>query len=315
VSGAARPRTDWRRLGGLAAGLAVLAFLAYALVDGWSKVSDYDWQLDPPLFALGLAVLIAFYWTSGIGYGAIIERLHQPAPPGRITLSIWARSLLGRYVPGSVLMVVSRVVLSAEQGVPKRVSLAAIAYEQALSLGVAASGAVAFVALYSDLGHGGELWLLGLVPLVLLALHPRVFGPASSWALRKAKREPIAKLLSGGEVAALVGWYLLIAGLLVIGIWLIVRAAAGPEIGGPGLVGLGFLLAYAVAIVLVIFPSGLGVRDGAFALALAQSEGVSGGVAVTLSVGVRLVLMVVELAFVGAVVVAGRRVPRPEPDG
>jgi uncharacterized membrane protein YbhN (UPF0104 family) len=310
---AARPRTDWRRLGGLAAGVAVLGFLGYALVDGWSKVSEYDWELDPPLFALGLAALIAFYWTSGIGYGAIVERLHQPAPPGRVTLSIWARSLLGRYVPGSVLMVVSRVVLSAERGVPKRVSLAATAYEQALSLGVAAAGAVAFIALYSDLGKGGELWLLGLVPLVLLALHPRVFGPASSWALRKARREPMAKLLTGGQVAALVGWYLVIAGLLVAGVWLIVRSAAGPEVGGPGLVGLGFLLAYAVAIVLVIFPSGLGVRDGAFALALSQN--VSGAVAVTLSVGVRLVLMVVELAFVAAVVVAGRRAPRPEPGG
>jgi hypothetical protein len=268
-------------------------------------VSAYDWRLQPALFAAGLAVLVAFYWASGVGYGAIVDRLHAPAPPRRVTLSIWARSLLGRYVPGSVLMVVSRVVMSHAHGVPRRASLAATAYEQALSLGVAAAGAVAFVALYSDLGHGGELWLLALVPAGLVMLHPRIFGPLSSWALRRAKREPLARLLSARQVAVLAGWYVLIALLLMVGVWLVVRAAGGAAVGDVGLVGLGFLLAYAVAIVAFVFPSGLGVRDGAFALALAQN--VPGSVAVALSVGVRMVLMVVELAFVAAVVVAGRR--------
>ncbi|MND02415.1 hypothetical protein D3C83_217960 [compost metagenome] len=52
----------------------------------------------------------------------------------------------------------------------------------------------------------------------------------------------------------------------------------------------------------------------AFALALAQN--VPSGVAVALSIGVRVVLMVVELAFIAAVVVAGRRaMVAPEPDG
>ena len=311
---AARSRLDLRRIGGIAAACAVLAFLGYALVDGWSKVSEHEWHLEPALLGLGLVVLLVFYWVGGVAYGAMIDRLHPPGPPARVTMSIWARSLLGRYVPGGVLMVVGRVMMGAEQGVSKRASLAATVYEQALSLGVAAVGAVVFVALYSDLGHGESLWLLGLIPFALVLLHPRVFGPLSAWALRKARREPLDELLSGRQVAQMAGLYAVDAALLVVGVWLIVRAAGGPDVGGPGVVGLGFLLAYAVSIVLVIFPSGLGVRDGAFALALAQN--VPGSVAVALSVGVRVVLMVVELAFIAAVVVAGRRaMVAPEPDG
>lgn len=57
--------------------------------------------------------------------------------------------------------------------------------------------------------------------------------------------------------------------------------------------------------VLVIFPSGLGVRDGAFALALAQN--VPQGVAVALSASARLLLTVVELAVVGAIALWARR--------
>jgi len=294
----------WRRWGGLAAGLLVLGFLGYALADGWSAFSDYDWDLRPGLVVAGVVVLLAFYLASGLGYGAIVDRLHHPGPPARVTLSIWARSLLGRYVPGNVLMVLGRVVLSHERGVPRRVSLAATVYEQAISLGIAAAAGVAFVAIHGDAGDG-RLWLLGLVPLGLVALHPRVFGPLSASLLRRAGREPLPRLIAARPLAGLAAWYAFVAGLLGVGVWLLVRSAAGAEAGGPAFVGLAFLLSFAVSMLAFVFPSGLGVREGAFALALSQN--VPGSVAVALSVGVRLGLTLVELAFIAAVVLAGRR--------
>ena len=297
-------RSPWRRWGGLAAGLLVLGFLGWALVDGWSTVSSYDWSLEPGILVLGILVLLVFYVTSALGYGAIIDRLHHPGPPALVTLSIWARSLLGRYVPGNVLMVLGRVVLSHERGVPRRASLAATVYEQALSVGVAAAGAVIFIAVYEGSGDR-RLWLLALVPLGLLLLHPRFFGPISAWLLRRAGREPLPRLLAPRPLASLLGWYAGIAALLGVGIWLLVRSAAGAEAGGPAFVGLAFLLSFAISMIAFVFPSGLGVREGAFALALAQN--VPGSVAVALSVGARLVLTLVELAFIGAVVLIERR--------
>ena len=294
-----------RRWGGLAAGLLVFAFLGWALVDGWSAVSEYDWNLDPPTLALGGLVLAVFYLFAGIGYGAIQDTLHHPGPPARVTLSIWARSLLGRYVPGNVLMLVSRVVLAYERGVPRRITLAATAYEQLLTVGVAAIGGVVFVAVYeSDDGGDARLWLLALVPLGLILLHPRIFGPLTTWALRKAGREPLPRLIPVRPLLTLLAWYAATAGLLSIGIWLVVRSAGGAEVGGPGFVGLAFLLSFAVSMVAFIFPSGLGVREGAFALALAQN--VPTGVAVALSVGVRLVLTIVELVVISIIVLVGR---------
>jgi hypothetical protein len=297
-------RSPWRRWGGLAAGLLVLGFMAWALVDGWSTVSSYDWDLEPGILVLGVLVLLAFYLTSALGYGAIVDRLHHPGPRPLVTLSIWARSLLGRYVPGNVLMVLGRVVLSHEQGVPRRVTLAATVYEQALSLGVAAAGGVIWIAAFAG-GGDARLWLLALVPLGLVLLDPRLFGPASSWLLRKAGREPLPRLLATRPLLGLLGWYAGIAVLGGLGIWLLVRSAAGAEAGGPAFVGLAFLLSFAISMIAFVFPSGLGVREGAFALALAQN--VPGGVAVALSVGSRLVLSLVELAFIGGVVLLERR--------
>jgi glycosyltransferase 2 family protein len=296
-------RSRLRRWGGLAAGLLVLGFMAWTLVDGWSTVSSYDWELQPGLLAAGIVVLLAFYLASALGYGAIVDRLHHPGPPALVTLSIWARSLLGRYVPGNVLMVLGRVVLSHERGVPRRVTLAATVYEQALSLGVAAAGGLAWLGLFG--GGDRRLWLLALVPLGLVLLDPRVFGPVSAWLLRKAGREPLPRLLATRPLVGLLGWYAGIAVVGGLGVWLLVRSAAGAEAGGPAFVGLAFLLSFAVAMIAFIFPSGLGVREGAFALALAQN--VPGSVAVALSVGTRLMLTVVELAFIGGVVLLERR--------
>jgi hypothetical protein len=294
----------WRRWGGLAAGVLVLGFLGWALVDGWSTVSEYDWDIEPGVLSLGVIVIGLFYLASGVGYGAIVDRLHAEGPPPRTTLSIWARSLLGRYVPGKFLMVVSRVVMSYDHGVPRRVTVAATVYEQLLTLGVAAAGSVVFVVLFGTAG-AVQVWLLALLPLGLLVLHPRVFGPMSAWLLKKVRREPLPVLLTPRPLAALIGWYTVIAFLLCVGVWLLVRSAAGPEAGSPVFVGLAFLVSFAISVIAFLFPSGLGVREGAFALALAQN--VPTGVAVALSVGTRLVMTLVELAFIAVVVLVDRR--------
>ncbi len=95
------------------------------------------------------------------------------------------------------------------------------------------------------------------------------------------------------------------AALLAVGIWLFVRGLGGPGTGSVPFVGGAFLFAFAVSMLAVVVPSGLGIRDGAFALALSQH--VPGGVAVALSVGSRLALTVVEVAVVGATLLAARR--------
>ena len=293
-----------RRALGLAAGLLILVFLGLGVAKGWDRVSRYDWRFEPVTAAGGFAALLGLYAMGALGYVLILERLVGRRVPRRRLAAVWARSLLGRYVPGNVLMVASRLVLGREAGIGRKVSIAASVYEQTLSLGTTAVGGVILVVAYGTRSVGSAAWLVALVPLGLVVLHPRLFGPLTTWLFARLGREPLDVLLSGRQLAALLAWYAVMAVLLGLGVALIVRSAV-PGAGPLAYVGLSFLASFVVSMLAFIFPSGLGVREGVFALAL--SRHLPGGVAIAASTGVRLVLTLAELLFVAAAVLVDRR--------
>jgi len=300
---AARRPALRRRLGLLAAALVAL-FLAAALVDRWSEVRGYRWDPEPALLVAAAVALLAFYAASGAGYVAVVEALAPSRPPRAAMLRVWAVSLLGRYVPGSVLLVLGRLELGRDAGVPRRVSLAATVYEQALGLGVAAVASLLFVLRWGPLGSSWGVAAVAAVPALLVLLHPRVMGPVSARLLRRAGRPPLARLIPARRVLALAAWYAGTATLLGLSVWLTLRGL-GADAGSPAFVGGAFLFSFALSMLLVVFPSGLGVREGVFALALAQN--VPGGVAVALAAGCRVALTLAELAFVAAVALVAQR--------
>lgn len=299
------PRSKVRRIAGLVAGLVILGFLAWALASGWHSVSEYHWELSWG-WLLGGAMLVALqYLLFGAAYVVLVERLADRRVDRSSMLAAWARSLLGRYVPGNFLMVASRTVLAGEAGVSKRVAFAATVYEQVLLLAAAAVGSVTFLVLYGGGDQGVWVWFTVAVPVLIVLLDPRVFRRLSTWALLRAGREPLRIFLSTRRVAGLFVLYGLTALILAAGVWALVHSAVGSEAGGPAFVGLAFLLSFVVSMIAFVFPSGIGVREGVFALVL--SRNVPFSVAVALAAGARLVITLIELSFVGAVALVARQ--------
>jgi hypothetical protein len=294
-----------RRALGAAATLAVVVALGWTLADGWSTVTAHDWELRPG-WLVGAAVLLTLgYGLAAEAYALVVGELHPEAVAARAALRRqWTVSILGRYVPGNVLMVAGRMELARGTGVPRRVALAASTYEQILMLGASALGALAFVAYYGDLGRGGAIWLVAAVPLLFVLLHPTVMQRASGWALRKVGREPLTSVLTGRQATGLFLLYALVQALVGLATWMIVRGTAGPA--GDALWGtLAYQLAFTLSMLAFIFPAGLGVRDGVLALALAQELPTE--VAVAAAVLVRLAMTMFEIAFVAVVSALGRR--------
>jgi uncharacterized membrane protein YbhN (UPF0104 family) len=123
--------------------------------------------------------------------------------------------------------------------------------------------------------------------------------------LGRLGRPPLTAVLTARQTLRLFGLYATVQAAVGVSAWMIVRGTAGPAVGDAVFGMLAFSLAFTVSMLAFIFPSGLGVRDGVLALALAQR--LPGEVAVAVAVLVRLALTLTELAYVAAVSVRRRQ--------
>ncbi len=125
---APRPNRRHQILVGAFGALAVAA-LAYALWRNWDTVSDYEWHLQPAWLIGGGALVILSYTWQGLTYCRSVEWLSPQHPPITVHLAIWAKSLIARYIPGNVMLVIGRAVMALEGFLPRRTILAVTVYE------------------------------------------------------------------------------------------------------------------------------------------------------------------------------------------
>jgi hypothetical protein len=200
-------------------------------------------------------------------------------------------------------MVAGRLVYGREAGVPAKISLTASVYEQVTMLASAALAATAFL-VWEGRGWSPLFWSVLVVPLGLVLLDPAILGRVAEWGLARTGRSAEIVLLPRRQVLAVLAWFSFTMALLGAGTGLGIEAVAGPVEGGVPFLGLGYLLAWAVSMLAFVFPSGLGLREGAFAVVL--SRHLPGPAAVSLAAASRLVVTGVELVVVAALVAAGR---------
>ena len=282
--------------------VAIVYFLGAYLVRSWSTVKDYHWTLRPGWLAASGVVFLAFYVLQALAWWLLLRgfALHSPFP---VAMSTWGKSILARYVPGNVFMFVGRAWMSHGQGLPVDKVSAAMVYEQALGL-CSALVAVAVLFPFWETDRGYTALSLLAIPLFIVLLHPRVFRPLSSWALRRLHREPLDVTLGFGAVMALL-WYYVAAWMVAgTGAWLLARAVTGLGVGSLPLVIVAYALSFVVGMAAFVFPSGIGVREAVLTASL--SRHLPGGVALAWALLLRLWVTAIELLFVGLAVAAER---------
>src|SRR6201995_5428976 len=190
--GSKPPRSRGVRLA-LQIGLAVLifGFLVLTVIDQWSEIQSEGVHFHVIWLIPAVIILPLFFVISALGWDITLRFLGPQSGIGRAQVA-WGQPLLARYVPGSVLYVLGRVLLSERAGVPRRITVASIVYEQAISATSAIVVAAYFIIKHPDLQGDPIRWaVLLLIPLPILILSPRVFRPLSDKALRAFGREPL----------------------------------------------------------------------------------------------------------------------------
>jgi hypothetical protein len=202
--------------------------------------------------------------------------------------------------------VVGRVVMAERLGVSRRVCLASMVYELGLALSAAVLVGAYFVITMPALEHVSVRYaVVAVVPLALVTLHPRVFRPVANAIFRKLGRAPLPATLSFTRVVVLLAVYVL--SWAAVGTGVFAFASALHPVGAADFpyVAAAQAVAFGVAVVTFVAPSGLGTRDAALAAALAVVLPLA--VATAIAVAFRLFQIAVELGFVGVVALIARR--------
>lgn len=244
-------------------GLAVLlAALGYALRGTWAEAAPRLRSADPLLLLGAILVVAASYLVFVLGWVWLL-RSYAIRVPYSVALQSEMVSMLAKYIPGGVWTPVARVVALRRFGrFDTRLVLASIALEAGLSalagvfvflVGLPLAG-VADVPLVPILAFGAVLAVL---------VHPSVFGAIASRVLRPFGGGDVPRL-PYPRMLAVLGFYTAFWPLGGAGLFLLLRSVGAdpspwtiPFLGGAAAIGA------IVAVLSVIAPSGLGVREAA----------------------------------------------------
>lgn len=303
------PRSRKVRLA-LQIGLVVVIFgsLVYTVVDQWSTIQNEGVHFHVVWLLPAIVILPAFFVISALGWDLTLRFLGYPLGFGRAQVA-WGQPLLARYVPGSVLYVLGRILLSEKAGVPRRITIASIVYEQAISATSAIVVASYFIIKHPDLQGDPIRWgVLLLIPAAIALLHPKVFGPLANWALGKFGREPLPEVISLRGVIALIVFYSMNWVVVSFGIYCVARSVTYIPPEDILLVGSAQAIGYFAALITLVAPAGLGVKDAAFAWAVkAALPSKSFALGSLIAIVLRFVMTVAELIYVAGVTALGRR--------
>ncbi|MHB0866935.1 MAG: lysylphosphatidylglycerol synthase domain-containing protein [Thermoleophilia bacterium] len=283
----------------------VFFFLGRKIYTDWPQIRSYPWDFDVPWLIASIIFLIVMYMGHAFTWLLILLRFKHPVPvlPG---LYVWFKSLIARYVPGNVLMVLGRVIMIEPYGVPKRISLTSVAYEQAMLLATATTVIAVALPFWPKLqSFSSFIWLVLIVPpIAIIMLHPKILDLLGNWVLRKAGRETIEDFLPFTDIVWIFCLYAILWVVAGLGLFAMASAVTNMEFAHLPIVIASAPLAWLISVMFFISPSGLGVREGVYAYTLDfafENAGVASAFAILIRFWQTLLEVVVVLVVMGLV--------------
>jgi uncharacterized membrane protein YbhN (UPF0104 family) len=307
-----------RRIIGAVRVLAVVAivyFVVATTVAQWHDVRATFHRLSWPVVALSLAAALLAIGATALSWRAALADLGYRVPVASAA-QVLLVGQLGKYLPGSVWSYVMQMELGRRAGIPR--SRAFLASLVMTGLGITTGLAIGALGLPGTLRTSHDttarvaFWVtLLLLPVALACAHPRVLSRLVHLVLRLFRREPLDAPLTWRGVLATMLWSAVGYAGFGVHLWLLAGTQARPGIGGLGSCVVAIALAISVSTVVVIAPSGIGVREFLIAIALV-GFGVPFGTAYGIALASRLIATVGDVIAAGLAAITGvRRIHRP----
>lgn len=297
----------------LAAVLVFLGCITWAVRGSFHDAGNDLRHANLALFVLACAVLAVYYLLFVVGWMRILADwdIHLSYPAA---LRAEMVSMLAKYVPGGVWTPAARVVAARRAGVT---DAALVTVSMLIEAGISAvAGVMVFVIslAWVDRSHAPIVPLVAFAVVVGALVQPQVFRPLLTRVLRRFGYTEELPPLRPPTMAFLLVFYSFTWVVGGAALWLLLRSVgAHPDM--QSIVYLGGVAAVGaiVAVLVVIAPSGLGVREGTmYGLMLAV---VPKGAALGATLLNRVAITLVELLLlvVGGLILRARGEEDDEP--
>lgn len=278
----------------------VFAAAAYAIFTQWPEVKATVfamawWQWSAALVLLVPGVLLGMMMWRVILLG-ILNSDHAAGIHRSGLNKIYLVGQLGKYVPGSVWAFVLQMELGRKQGLGRAQVFVASLISTGITVGASlVVGALALPALGDK--EPALRWLYVLLPVVILAMHPRIVTFLVNLVLKIFRRAPLptpirAKIMIQSFILG-VGMYACFG----VHLWLLSSHEAGLEFSTLFFLTGALALGMTTGVVAFLLPAGIGAREAIVALALASF--MTGGAATAIALLSRLLFTVADLLCVG----------------
>jgi uncharacterized membrane protein YbhN (UPF0104 family) len=293
---------------GLLIGAVAGAFVVATVIRDRQAIGDALADASLGWIAVGLALAALGMIAIALPWRRALRLVGSDLPWGQLVARYFVGEI-GKYLPGGVWPIVGRGELAHRYRVRRSAAYGSVALSLlALYLGalfVVVAGVP--VLLGGDDGTGPIVVVL-LLPLGLIALHPRVLGRVVEVVERIAGRPLDLVVPSWRASVALVALYVPAWLLIGTATWAVARALA--PTASIAEVGAAAVLSWVVGFVLVPVPGGVGVREAAF---VAAAGSLDPGIAAATALTARLLFVVVDAlgALVGSLALRAPVEPDP----
>lgn len=257
---------------------AALGYCAYKVAEDWGDISRALVRIGAPFALLSLVAVLAGLVTLMLTWRRLLTGLGSPLPLSAAS-RIFYVGQLGKYLPGSVWPLLVQMELGRQYKVPRNRS--ATAWMLAMLIWLLTALVAALVMLpFTD--QTAYLWAFAAAPFLLACLHPRVLNLLLGKALALTRQPPLDRPLTGRVLAGALGWGFATWVCFGLQIWVLaIRLGASPASSLLLAIG-GYAFAFAVGLIVVIAPAGVGVREVLIAALLAPVIGAGNASAVAL---------------------------------
>jgi hypothetical protein len=265
----------WKKAIGLVIAGVILFFMIRSLITGLGELGTYEFNISYPRVVGSFAVLAVLFPVYGKVWQYILRRFGYGISFGR-SMRVWFLSQAGRYIPGKVWFALGRIYLCEREGIPKTVATVAMGLELVLVLGSAIIVFGLAAALSPSMPSRPYALGLLLVPVIVVAVHPRIIRAL----LVRLRRMPAEFNLGYADTLKILAFYMACWCIYGVGYFLIgtsfdlggaasdlQSAGAGRMI--PDMIGIN-ALSWSAGLVSIVTPAGLGVREGISGILLSR---------------------------------------------